>query len=504
MPATSYTPLQSSKSRVFIMEGRARGDHVPSYESCLRVTGVSRNYGDVESVECPDPSNYGAFIEVAQIKGATERATTTLEGRYALELRSTLLRLANEGCSVDVQLHLGECTDPSAFNTFKKSLVLENVLLTTFGTDDLGALESGDNAVVNETADISAEGLYEILPLAFASQAGTIITNELVDVVICDSKQCGECEVESDGCQRIYALSIAAGGSPSTPADIVFTINGGGAWYAHDIDTLGVAENPDALDCVGDYLVVVSNDSASLHYALKSEFNSYTDPAFTEETTGFVAGGEPNDIFSTGRHAFIVGDGGYIYETSDPTSGVTALDTGSASNTDDLLCVYARSSQSAIAGGKNGAIVYTENGTNWTGATRPVGVGVNINTCWMKSASEWWVGTSGGELWYTLDKGVTWTPKGFSGSSAGTVTDIVFATDSVGYASHYTASNVGRLLRTYDGGYSWNLMPESGTLPANDRINALAFCGDANIVVGAGLADDASDGYLVLGTASGG
>lgn len=500
--ANSYSIVRNAYSRVFVIEGRARADHIPEYNSCLRMLGISQNFGDITRVECPDPDNYGKFIEVASIRGASERATTSLEGRYALELKSTLLRLARKGCAVDVQLHIGECTDPSDFDTFKKALVLENVLFTTYSTDELGALTSDDNAAVNETVEISAEDVYEALPLTFQRQADSLITNEVVDVVYGDSVSCGECEVESDGCQKVFALTKAAGGSPTTPADIVFSLNAGGTWYAHDVDTLGAAEEPSALDAVGDYMVVVSQATESLHYALKSEFNSYTDPAFTEVTTGFVAAHGPNDIFSTGRQAFIVGEGGYVYETTDPTAGVSVLDAGSAT-TDDLNRVHALSSQNAVAVGNSGTVVYTENGTNWGAVTnRPTGAGVHLTAVCMRSKSEWWVGTDTGAVYYTLDKGVTWTAVTFSGSGAGRVDDIVFATNSIGYIAHAAATPRGRILRTYNGGQTWSIMPESGTLPLCDRVNRLATCGDPNIVVGGGLADDGADGYLVMGLAS--
>lgn len=500
--ANTYTIVRNAYSRVFLIEGRARADHVPEYHSCLRMLGLSQNFGDITRVECPDPNNYGKFIEVASIRGASERATTSLEGRYALELRSDLLRLARKGCAVDVQVHIGECTDPSDFDTFKKAVVFENVLITTYGTDELGALTSDDSAAVNETTEISAEVVYEVLPLTFQRQADAVITNEVIDLVYGDAVSCGECEDESDGCQKLYALTKAAGGSPTTPADIVFTLDAGSSYYAHDVDSLGAAEEPSALDVVGDYLVVVSQASLSLHYALKSEFNSYTDPAFTEVGTGFVAAHGPNDIFSTGRQAFIVGQGGYVYETTDPTAGVTVLDAGSATP-DNLRRVHALSSQNAVAVGDNGAVIYTENGTNWGAATtRPCGIGVNLTAVFMRSKSEWWVGSSAGFVSYTLDKGVTWANVTFTSSGAGRVDDIVFATDSVGYIAHATATPRGRILRSYNAGESWQVMPESGTLPLNDRVNRIATCGDANIIAGGGLADDNTDGFLVLGLAS--
>lgn len=504
----SQTPLKTGQTRIFLIEGRASPANEPSYESQLRPTGISQGFGDEERVEAPDPRNYGKFVEVATIKGATERVSTSLEGRYARDLLSKLLRLAQKGCAYDLQIHAGACSDPQNFNEFEKALILEKASNTTWNTDDLGALSSDENAIVNENADVSASDVYEVLPLTLQKQGASSITNEIIDVVYCDSISCGDCDDESDGCSKAYAISKAAGGSPGTPADVIYTDDDFANVYAHDIDTLDAAEDPDAIDCVGDYIVIVSNASGSIHYEEQDDFAGGLDPVFTEVSTGVVAGGEPNDIFSVGRKAFVVGDAGYVYTTTDPTAGLTVVDAGEAT-VDDLHRVHAISEEFAVAVGENGVVIFTENGSTWGEVTtRPVGVGVTLNTIAVKDEKEWWVGTDGGELFYSLDQGETWTEKTFTGSGTGEVHDIVFATDSIAYLSHATASPAGRLLRSYDGGYSWKVLPEStGVIPANDRINRLAVCGSAalqdaaNHIVGGGLADDASDGYLVYGQA---
>jgi photosystem II stability/assembly factor-like uncharacterized protein len=489
---------------VFLIEGRARPDHAPSYQGGFRMTAISQSFGDVTRIENPDPNQYGKFEEIASIRGATERAATSLEGRYAMDLISDLLRLARKNCAVDIQLHIGECTDPTDFNTFEKILVLEEALLTTWNTDDLGVLESGDETVVNENADLSARDLYEIMPITLGEKAAGEVTNEILDITIGDSPTCGECEgeVETDGCFKIYAISSAAGGSPGTPGDVIYSIDKGTTWFAHDIDTLGAAEAPSGVAVVGSYVVVVSNASASQHYAAKSEFDTVSDPAFTEVATGYVASGEPNATWSVGNKAFVVGDGGYVYLIEDATAGVSVLDAGSAT-VDDLLDVHALSASKMVAVGNNGAVIYTTNGTTFTAATRPVGVGVHLNCVWMKSDSVWMVGTSAGSLYYTLNSGVTWTAKGFPGAGTGVVRDIAFSTDAVGWLAHDTTTPAGRILRTYDGGQQWQVIPEqTGTIPANDHITALAACSlDPNFVVAGGLADNGTDGIVVTGSA---
>jgi len=493
-------PLQTGFTRVFLIEGRARADRQPSYESTMKMAGVEQGFGDVTSIYSPHPRKYDSFEIIGTVRGEAERPTTSLIGRYAINLQSQLLRLAKIGCSNDVQLHMGSCTDPSDFNEFKKALIIEDALIPTWSTDDLGALQPDEKSLVNETAEISGAQFYEVLPLNAASKAADVLTNEVIDMVFCDSVSCGDCEDPSDGCLKAFGVTKAAGGSPGTPADVVFSLDKGATWMVYDVDSLGAAEDPNALACIGNYIVVVSNDSGSLHYALKTEFDGLTDPAFTEVTTGFAVGGAPNAIDSVGSKAFIVGDGGYIYSTPDPTGGVDVLDAGAATPV-KLNAVDAISEDFAVAVGNDGGVVFTSDGASFAATTTsPVGVGVNLTTVGVVDENYWLVGTSNGRLYYTFNQGKSWTLKGFPGSGTGIVWDIAVATRSVIYLAHSTTAPSGRILRSFDGGYSWNLTPEgTAVLPANDHVAALAVCEfDANLVIGGGLADDATDGFIVV------
>lgn len=500
------TPLQSGYTRVFVTSGGARADRKPTYYSCVKAMGLDKGYGDETKIECPDPNRANSFVEMGSIRGADDRPTTSLVGRYFSDQASDLMALAELGCESDIHIHIGRCTDPSVFDTFTKALVFEGAKISNYSTDDLGALESGERAVVNETADISMRKFYEILQLSFTEVAGSIITNELVDGVICDEVSCGDCDTSSNGCEKAYFITTAAGGSPTTPADVVYTIDGGSTWYAHDIDTLATAEAPDAIGCVGEYTVVVSNDSNSLHYVEKDEILPTNDPVWTEVATGFVTNGEPNDIWSVGSYAFIVGDAGYIYGTDDPTGGVDVLDAGVAT-TLHLYAVHALDSNFAVAVGQSGVIVKTSNQTTW-GLVVPTNVLFTFKDwqcVWVKSETEWYIGGAShagvGELWVTYDGGVTFTQITSVPGTYTTFLDIQFASNNVAYLAGTVAGPRGRILRSYNGGYSWKVLPEGlGTMPLSDRFNALATCSyDVNLVIGGGLADNGSDGILVVG-----
>lgn len=487
--------LKTSQSRVFLQEGQGGPINAPSYQSCFKMTGLSQGFGDIERIECPDPYNYGKFVEVAQIRGATERVTTSLQGRYYMDLLSTMLRLAKRGCPFDVQLHLGTSTDPSDFDSFTKSVVLEGAMVTSFSTEDLGALESGDEAVVNETIEISAANVYEIRPLSFAEIAGSVVTTELVDVAIVDTASCGDEETaSSDGCNVVWALSINAGGSPSTPADVIKI--SGSTTVARDIDTLGATKAPSGMDGLGNYVVVVSNADAAYHYALKSQFTATTVPTWTRVAMTH----NPNNIFSLGNVAFIAADWGALYKLTSPSGTIVTL-CDSSLTTSDLKDVHALDANYILTVGDTGTVLKSVDGVTFTKVAFPNLK--DLTCCWMSSKTRWWVGTADGFLYYTENSGTDWASKSFSGSGAGAVYDIDFSTEAVGYLAHTTAGNVGRILRTYNGGYSWLVMPEgTGTMPSNQKIERVAVCADSpNLVYGAGLGV-ATDGILIKGTAS--
>ncbi len=216
-------PVKGGHSRVFLIEGRARGDHTPSFKSCLAAGAPSWSFGDVESIECPDPDQYNQWVEVGEIQAAQDRPTLGLTGHYALDEESDLLRIARTKCPIDVQIHFGVCTDPSDFLTFTKALVFPQGRISDWALSDAGALQSGDNTPVDETANLSAKSIYSILPLGVAERGGDAVINVIVDVVLCDTLSCGDCEVESDGCQVLFAIDDGVSGSPGDVADLVYS-----------------------------------------------------------------------------------------------------------------------------------------------------------------------------------------------------------------------------------------------------------------------------------------
>lgn len=488
-------------SRVFLIEGGARPDHEPLYMGCMRAGAASQSFGDITRIECESPDAYNQFDVITEVQGSEEPPTTSLVGRYALDVTSTLLRLAKRRCASDLHIHFGACQDPQDFDAgFDKAIVIEYARLPTWSTDDLGAFASGDNAVINETVDVSGRNLYEVVQLSFAPKGADTVVNPLEDVVICSKRECGNCDDSDDGCQTIFAVGDSSPGSPGTAPDLVWSNDGGQTVYADDIHTLTNAENGDGLACLKEYVVVVSNDDGGIHYKLKSDILAGTAWLWTRTATGIVAGGEPNDIWSVGLYAFIVGDSGYIYGTANPVAGVTVLDAGVAT-TSNLNAVHALNKKFAVAVGAAGAIVMTESGTEWSAVTGPTGVADAFLCVWLKNKKEWLIGSDAGNLYHTVDGGSSWTQITDLPVSLASIDDIAFSTKNIGYLSGATSTPRGVILRTYSGGNTWVSLPEGvSALPLSDRIDAIAACKhDPNFVVGVGLGDDAADGIFLVG-----
>lgn len=495
--------MRSSYSRVFVTKLLAGPNNSPQFLAWAVPLANEQSFGDAERQTAPSPLQYGAFDDIGEIVSGEERPTIGLRMIYTLS-KSELLSLAQRRCTFDLQIHIGKCKDPRDHDRgWDKILAYESARIGSYSTDDLGALSEGDNAQVNEEAEVSGRDMYEILPMTAAERAAAQVLQEVIKVLVCDLPTCGDCGNPSDGCSTMFAITKPVGSSPGLLPGVIFTDDGFTTPGSTVITTLSAAESPSGAACVSDNLVVVSADTDSLHYADKADILDGTE-IWAEVTTGFVAAGSPNAIDSySPRDTFIVGDAGYIYYSEDPIEGVTVSDAGNAT-TENLNAVRMFSTEIIVAVGDNNTVVYSlDGGATWVSVTGPDTIGTpNLISVEIRKESEWWVGTDDGKMYFTEDDGGSWEEKPFKNSGTGSVTSIVFASNFVGYMSHNrTGPANGRIFRTISGGKTWYVWPEgTNTLPENDKINSLALCPlEVNVVVAGGLAGNAADGIIIKG-----
>lgn len=484
-------------SRVWFQEGGAGPSRSSTYHGNWKAGAISWDLGDITTIREPDPNSYNKFTRVARYRGEPGDPELPITARYTMQ-RSVLLKAARANCDHTLRVAMGECQNPQdSARGWDKLIVLEGASISSYGTEDIGALSPDENSPVNEEVPFTGLDLYEVTRLSFAEMGPTTVTREIAAVYVCDQQQCGACGVATDGCQVVLAVERGNAASPGLLPSVLYTRNGGGVWGKSNVTSMAANRSADFIFCAGSYAIVLSDDSVGMHYCTLADLLVGA-PVWTAVTNGFVAAKGPVYAYSFGASdSWICGSGGYIYHTTNPTDSVTVSDAGNAT-TEDLNCIHGFDELNLVAVGAANAVVRTTNGGETWGSVTGPAVGVVLNTVWMRSATEWIVGAANGRAYYTLDGGVTWTEKGFSGSGTGSVRSIVFTTQSIGYMAHSTATPAGRLLRTIDGGNTWYVLPEgAGSIPANDYIGHLSTCDDPNIVFGGGLADNASDGFLV-------
>ncbi len=491
-------PVRSPFSRVFVIANGAGPANVPTYEGQARAMGPSWAFGDRTPIREPDPDRYGAFNIIDAIKAERELPQLTLENRYQYTL-STFLALGREGCPFDVQIHFGKCQDPRDFNGgWDKILALEEADLTNWSTNEMGALEQGQDANVLETIDMDGFDMYEIKQVGFSELGAAEVVQEVVDIVICDSISCGACGLPSDGCQVFFGIQLSAGASPGLPAEVIFSEDGGGTVGETNVTTMPAGVEPEAVACVGILLAVATEGTDdAIHTAPLADIIDGTE-TWARNAAGITGGNGVRALFNAGA-AFTWGGGeaGIIYFWSDITAAAAIQDNANIGSL-DYNAIHGLDDQVVVAVGNSNQIGRTVNGGDtWEALTGP-NPGVNLTAVAVRGTEEYIVGDAGGQLWYTLNGGTTWTEKTFTGSGSGSIEDISYANKMVGYMSH-TLAGAGRILRTIDGGNSWYVLPEgTGTIPTNARINALDACtDDPNILYAGGAEVVGADGIVI-------
>lgn len=163
--------LQTGNGRAFINSGNGY-----RYHNFMKVEAVDKPLGDVTPIYYIDDNNNS--IDVAKIRSGSGRPTTSLSGYYQHTPNNSLEKLANGKKSFDIQIHYGNCRNPTDFNTFDAAIVLKNCDITGYGLSELTTLTPDGREIVTETAQVSFESLYRILPITEIPTMGKYIGND--------------------------------------------------------------------------------------------------------------------------------------------------------------------------------------------------------------------------------------------------------------------------------------------------------------------------------------
>lgn len=495
--------------RMFIQYGSARPTNKilyagqgTQYVSVSALT--SPESGGITPIWVPDPRRKKAYKLAGRTIAppALAQATLVMRENHA-GIPKQLTRI---GCALNLYELSGNCGDLSDFLAGWSDYVLiySAGLITDKNLGQRTAFDSDEP--IEDQMGLTLSDVYPIGALGFGEGAAVQVDREVVDIVYASRASCGDCGDADDGSQRIFAITTSSGaGSPGLPAEVVYSLNGGLTWNETNITSFGASETPIAIDVAGKYVIVIG--SAAYYYAELNQ-NTGVPGTWTKVTAGFVANKNPTDLYVLGpREIFFCGQGGYIYKCEDVPSGVSVYNAGSATTLD--LTRISGYENTVVAVGASGAIIKSLNrGISWAATvTSPVALNT-IRALDVLDDRRYWVGIDTiGRVYYTLNGGETWTERAFSGNGSGTVWDIIFPTDEVGYFSHSTTTPTARIFATWNGGADWTRdAPRMNGLPTFNRANRLAAPdADASVACNnlavAGLSGGGTDGILIIGNA---
>ncbi|MCB1711051.1 MAG: hypothetical protein KDH96_00795 [Candidatus Riesia sp.] len=460
--------VRNDLSRLFVAPYGSSPLKEYDYHSCMRMDGLSKSYGDVTTVQCPHPNKAKQFITVAEIdSGGDSRWTTSLVGRMPLDISSILSELSEVKRSFDIQLHLGECYDVSDFNSYDMAIILENVHISDYSTDQLGSLSSDEVALVNETVSISA-GSVQYIYKPILNEVGEEVTVDggILDLAIVDPNECINASTQIQ-----FGLKLPTTGA-GNDIFIVFSIDNGATWEEVLLDcsatflTSPLISYNIAADETNLYITMNEASGKGHLYIVKidSVLNGDSGIPVTstlDNTNGIY------DTINFGKSLVTVGQAGTInLINANSLTYYTIPNT----NVNNLYAVDGLSQHEFIAGGVNGTLLYY----NSKSGVRSIALSVNsvaitddITSVAMLDESIWIIGTDEGKVLVTENAGVKWVLKN---SFGGCVQAIEFVNSIVGFL----ALKTGEIYRSIDSGATWTeINDELNQLPVNAELLGL-------------------------------
>lgn len=478
-------------------------------EQYLMVGDISRpDRGGITAINVNDPRRRGLFKRTGYTSDAPDIPNNTITFRqYFTGIPWYDFRL---DCPVNIYEAVGLCNDPA---DPVNGWITMKILSQGISTDRSSAGRTPFDESDVSTTDIGFSwtgDVYDIGGIVLGEQGATDVTTEVVDIVYGGYQNCANCGTPNDGTKWIYALQQTAGGSSSVNGKVLYNTNyGQGSWTALAITNLGAGSIVDAIDIVGNYLVVVSSTDNAYYITTINQLTGVPNSTWTKVTTGFVAAKEPKDVFveSPGR-VYFVGNGGYVYVSTNIAAGVSVLNAG-ATTTNNLSRIHGDSGVLLAVGASGTVIKSTNQGASWVPTTTQLSG--TLQACAVRTAYSLWAGNSAGVTSYSTNQGETWTTlASLPGSAAAGIFDIVWASAEVGYICATRTGPTAVLFGTFDGGYTWFEGPCSRfpALPGSyGRPNRLAVPSSPDIVTAsnniavAGLAGGLTDGIVLIGSA---
>ena len=316
----------------------------------INIEDVTNPVRSIDTISVGDPKKAGRYRRIARNRSSVDYPTA---GVQLLQYRGFYPPQFAEFRTKPVTFYAvvgGGTADLSDFiGGWDQYVKILSYGEATEPKESLGSWDSGEQ--IQDDIDFTLEQVYNIGPIGFGERAAVEVYSEVIDA-------CYGSLV--DGYTAVYAVTNNVVASVGQAPSITYRTKKNGTWTSVDITGAAAADVPKAIHLIGKYIVVLFDDGAGGGY-FYSELNTFSGVpgTFAKVTTGFVSGGEPQDMFSPNtRSTFICGDAGYVYKLKSVSGGVEVIDAG-LTTSNDLSRISGTDTGVLVAVGASDTVIFS-------------------------------------------------------------------------------------------------------------------------------------------------
>jgi len=450
--------LTSKGGRVWIQPG---GPGNPVYPLSCKDTGdLTESFGGIELLRCFNAAGDGWDV-VGQTESPPDPISFSLES-LLFEDREWLEKIT---CPFSLYVLNRDCGRADVFTNYVRGEILANCHLAQRTYSNLVMRE--EDTPLTLGVDIEAwPPLIDVSPLT-VDRMTTALAQAWNDIAGNSDLRCdATCDSPIEKGEELVVASDSAAG-PAT-ADVPYSNNFAVTWAAAAADPFGAGLHAMAAVRfpigVGTTRWLVGRQGAG---GAVQGLTAYSDDAGATWTTANIGGAGVGHgptygggIWQGGEQFILCASNlGYIYKSIDGGGSWVAKEAGTLTAGSYAQVKATSDNVYCIAGAAADVISLSDDGGESWYAAAATGGGGDILTCWRFSKNKMMVGTDDATLWSSDDGGTTWTQiTGWTGSGVGDVRDLWFVNDHVGFMAYNTAAPIGYILRTINGGTSWEVL----------------------------------------------
>ena len=448
------------------------------YLGCHTLDDVSEPKGGIKDlIRCFKPDGTGWEIR-GSTRNPPDPVTTTVTGliEKAADWLETIVEEAN--CPFPLYVNGKLCPPYDVFGGAARWYALEHAEISTAGL--MGLAHRDEENISEQSFEITAWPPVIRGRELCTERVAFSGTENLNDIASCSTPRCaGDCGAAVKGCDTLVAVADA---DPAS-ADVWFSFDHGVTWAAGAVDPyVGTTTDIKSVVCFA-----IDSDTTRVLVAREGVAGMPAHVYYTDDW-----GANWTDVTVGGTHDYGALYGGALFAldmyhiwfvASDDANGseMWFSDDGGETWTeqtlaDDTQFYYAvwfeDEDNGMVVGAADAAESSIDGGQTW-GAATATGTGDALLVVTHNADGQfWWVGTDGGDLYYSDDQGVTWTQRAFGGDGAGAVYGIDFVSETVGFMTHSPTNATGRVFRTRNGGLTW----EQETLQVDGELYSIIGC----------------------------